>query len=270
MKSVRKNAVEGLFYPDDSVILEQKISSFVRASRKEASEPVKLIVAPHAGYNYSGKIAGAVFAEVSPTRLSHVMLLGPSHHHYFKGIAESIEDEWETPLGNIEIEHLNHHSIHRSATYHRKEHCLEVQIPFIKYLNPNFKISPLLLSGDRSEAESMAQQLMVFDTDETLWVISSDLNHTGPRFNHIPEKVGYDSGQTMDQEAIRLITMGDIDGFSRFLEQTHSTICGALPILVAMNLTRLMGRRDFVFKSYDCSGTQTGDINSVGYAALYS
>ena len=270
MKSVRKNAVEGLFYPSNSTILAQKIGSFVSSSRKEASEPVKLIIAPHAGYNYSGKIAGTVYAEVSSSRFDHAILLGPSHHHYFQGIAESIEDEWESPLGNIEIDHLNHHNIHRSASYHRKEHCLEVQIPFIKYLNPNLKVSPLLLSGDRSEAESMAQQLMAFDTDETLWIISSDFNHTGPNFNHIPEKVGYESGQTMDQEAIRLITKGDIDGFSRFLKKTHSTICGALPILVAMNLTRLMGRRDFVFKSYDCSGNQTGDINSVGYAALYS
>jgi len=269
MKSVRKNAVEGLFYPSDPASLKRNIASFLGASEKEATTPANLIITPHAGYSYSGKVAGTVYAEISPQKFKHVMLLGPSHRHYFQGIAESVEDEWESPFGNVEIAHLNDKNITRSATYHKKEHCLEVQIPFIKYLNPYAKVSPLLLSGDRSQAESLARQLIVFDTDETLWVISSDFNHTGPDFNHSPEKVGYESGQTMDQEAIRLITIGDIDGFSAFLKQTHSTICGALPILVAMYLAQLMGRQNFVFKTYDCSGVQTGDVNSVGYAALY-
>ncbi len=269
MKSVRKNAVEGIFYPSDPASLERRIASFLNASKKESTTPVKLSIAPHAGYRYSGQVAGTVSAEISPNRFNHVMLLGPSHRHYFQGIAESMDDEWDSPFGSIKIAPLNHGNITRSATYHKNEHCLEVQIPFIKYLNSDIKVSPLLLSGDLSQAETLARQLFTFDTDETLWIISSDFNHTGPGFNHNPQKVGYDSGQKMDQEAIRLITSGDMRGFSTFLAQTHSTICGALPILVGMYLTKLMGRQNFVFKTYDCSGNQTGDIDSVGYAALY-
>ncbi|NQU63373.1 MAG: AmmeMemoRadiSam system protein B [SAR324 cluster bacterium] len=269
MKSTRKSAVDGLFYPNDPAVLQKSISSFLKASQKEATSPVKFIIAPHAGYSYSGKVAGAVYTEIASERFNHVILLGPSHRHYFQGVAESVADEWETPLGPIEISHLNHQNIVKSELYHSKEHCLEVQFPFIKYLNPSARVSPLLLSGERSHAATIAQQLLHFDSEETLWIISSDFNHTGPSFHYIPEKVGYRSGKIMDQEAIRLITAGDIDKFSNFLEETHSTICGALPILVAMYLNQFMSRQNFVFKTYDCSGNQTGDVNSVGYAALY-
>ncbi|MBU2645741.1 AmmeMemoRadiSam system protein B [bacterium] len=269
MRSVRRNAVEGVFYASDPVSLKQEIASYLSMSRKMARTPVKMIITPHAGYSYSGKTAGAAFAEVWPKGINHVMLLGPSHRHYFQGVAESADDVWESPLGSVEIAPLNRESIIRNAAYHRDEHCLEVQIPFIKYLLPHARVSPLLISGKRTQALSIAQQLSVFDSDETLWVISSDFNHVGPSFQHIPEKLGYDSGKTMDQEAIRLITAGDTEAFSAFLENTRSTICGALPILVAMHLVHLIKGQNFFFKTYDCSGDQTGDINSVGYAALY-
>ncbi len=269
MKSVRKNAVEGLFYTGDPGALEKSIAAFLAVSEQTAENPVKILVAPHAGYSYSGKIAGAAYSEIDPDRISHVMLLGPSHRHYFEGVAESNEDVWQTPLGPVEIVHLNDRNIIRNATYHGKEHCLEVQLPFIKYLIPNASVSPLLLSGDRSQAKAIAGQLLSFDTSRTLWVISSDFNHTGPNFQHMPDKLGYDSGKTMDQEAIQLITAGDIVGFTSFLQRTCSTICGALPILVAMHLIRMLNRDNFKFKAYDCSGDQTGDINSVGYGALY-
>lgn len=269
MTSVRANAVEGLFYTGDPRKLKESISAYLSAWEKTTAERVKFIIAPHAGYAYSGNIAGAAYSEVSPDRYDHVILLGPSHRHYFEGIAESIEDRWQTPLGPLEIKHLDDPNIIRSATYHRKEHCLEVQLPFIKYLLPQARLSPLLLSGDRSQAGALAGHLLPFDSDRTLWIISSDFNHTGPNFQHIPESVGYTSGKQMDEEAIHFIVAGDIPGLTAFLQKTRSTICGALPILVAMHLARMMNRPGFTFKAYDCSGDQTGDINSVGYGALY-
>ena len=270
MTLIRENAVEGLFYTGDAAVLKKNIASFLGESEKTASKPVKIIITPHAGYRYSGRIAGAAYKEVDSSRFRHIILLGPSHRHYFEGVAETNEDVWQTPLGPLEIIHLNDSSIAKNATFHSKEHCLEVQLPFIKYLMPEAGISPLLLSGDRSSAETISKRLLSFDNDDVLWVISSDFNHTGPNFQHMPGKLGYDSGKTMDQEAIQLITAGDISSFTSFLKRTQSTICGALPILVAMHLTRLMNRPAFSFKAYDCSGDQTGDINSVGYGALYS
>ncbi len=269
MRSIRKNAVEGMFYPGSPGALKRNIADFLNVSEQTATAPVKMIIVPHAGYSYSGKIAGAAYSEITPERVENIMLLGPSHRHYFEGVAESMEDAWQTPFGTVDITHLNSPHIIRNAGYHKDEHCLEVQLPFIKYLMPDALVSPLLLSGDHSQAETIASQLQTFDSDGTLWIISSDFNHTGPNFRHIPEQVGYDSGKTMDQEAISLLTSGDINGFKTFLKRTRSTICGALPILVAMYLARSMNRQNFVFKSYDCSGDQTGDINSVGYGALY-
>jgi AmmeMemoRadiSam system protein B len=107
------------------------------------------------------------------------------------------------------------------------------------------------------------------DAPDTLWVISTDFNHTGPGFQHLPEKHGFRSGAEMDQAAIAYITKGDGDGFQRYLEKNDATICGALPVLTAMHLIADRGLAPFVFKAYDCSGAQTQDINSVGYAALY-
>lgn len=270
MTAVRTNTVEGLFYTSNPGELEKQVKIYIAESKRVADHPVKLIITPHAGYTYSGSVAGAAFAEIDGDSFNHVILMGPSHRHYFKGIAESTEDAWQTPLGRIEIAHLNSRHVKQNATYHSKEHCLEVQLPFIRHLMPHARLSPLLLSGDRSNAETIADQLIKFDTRQTLWVISSDFNHTGPSFQYIPRDVGYDSGKSMDMEAIQLITAGDISGFMSFLERTQSTICGALPILVAMHLVQIMGRNTFQFKEYDCSGDQTGDINSVGYGALYS
>jgi len=267
---MRKTAVAGMFYPGNREALKGSLQQFLAASEKTAQKPVKIIIVPHAGYSYSGTIAGAAFREVDPETIDHVILLGPSHRHYFRGMAESTEDLWETPLGTVEISHLNSPGIIRNATYHQKEHCLEVQFPFLKYLMPDVRVSPLLLSGDRSKAGEMAERLLAFDSRKTLWVISSDFSHSGPAFRYFPGEFGYTSGKSMDRDAIQLITAGDITGFSAFLQKTEATICGAIPILVAMHLLRMMNRDDFTLKAYDCSGDQTGDANSVGYGALFA
>ncbi|MCP4753534.1 MAG: AmmeMemoRadiSam system protein B [Proteobacteria bacterium] len=270
MKSLRRTSVAGSFYPDSPNVLKKDVQRFLSQSRAESKHPVKFLIVPHAGYMYSGKTAGDAFAEIFPNRYQRVFILGPSHRFYFQGIAESIEDHWESPLGTIRIEPLNHSQVIRNSQYHKHEHCLEVQIPFLTYLLPQAQYSPLLLSGPTTQAETLAGILMRFDTRETLWVISSDFNHTGPNFQHNPRDFGFDTGEAMDFEAIEHIASGNIEKFSGFLDRTQATICGALPILVAMHMTKKMKRRDFEFKTYDCSGKKTGDINSVGYAALYS
>lgn len=218
---------------------------------------------------YSGKVAAEGYSEIPLNRYQHVILLGPSHRHYFKGIAESEETRWETPLGLTRIQPLNHHKIIRNSDYHRNEHCLEVHIPFIKSILPEATVSPLLLSGSYSNAKEYAKVLARFDSDDVLWIVSSDFNHTGPNFQHNPSQFGYESGEEMDLKAIEFITEGDINGFIQFLEETKATICGALPIIVIMYIAKHLNNKNFVFKRYDCSGRQTNDINSVGYATLY-
>ncbi len=269
MEPHRRPAVAGLFYPADPVVLKRDVLAFLSASRVESQRPPKLLIVPHAGYSYSGKIAGEAFAEASRHRYKRILLLGPSHRHYFEGIVESREPIWNSPLGETPVAFLDDGEVIKDSQYHRNEHCLEVQIPFIRCLFPEAEISPLLLSGPLSQAESFARHLVSLASDDTLWVISSDFNHTGPNFQHYPDRFGFGSGKEMDIKAIEYIAEGDIEGFAAFLNRTQATICGALPILVAMNLIKRMDIGSFQFKKYDCSGDQTGDASSVGYAALY-
>jgi len=269
MKLPRKPSVSGLFYPADPSTLKGSVAKYISQAKIESNRPVKLLIVPHAGYTYSGKIAGEGYAEVREGDYDHVVLLGPSHRHYFKGMAESGEHAWQTPLGDIGVKKLNLKEIEINSPYHKDEHCLEVQVPFIKYLFPNALISPILLSGPHSQAVKMAESLFPMDTQDTLWVVSSDFNHTGPNFRHYPLDYGFSSGESMDHRAVDFITSGDINGFHSYLDETNATICGALPILVAMHLIKKLKLPSFTFKKYDCSGRQTGDSSSVGYATLY-
>ncbi|MDH5561423.1 MAG: AmmeMemoRadiSam system protein B [Deltaproteobacteria bacterium] len=270
MKSHRKAAVAGRFYPSNPKILSQEVKSFIDRSKHRTAYPVKFLIVPHAGYIYSGKTAGEAYAEITQNNYKKIVLLGPSHRYHFEGIAESGLSYWDTPLGSSEVLVLNSPHILKEQRYHQLEHSLEVQLPFLQYLKSGIALIPLLLSGNHQSAEEIASTLLQLDDKDTLWVISSDFNHTGPDFGHIPDQFGYKDGREMDLQAIKIIERGDIQVFRSFLEQTRSTICGALPILVAMLLIQSLSLRPFVFKKYDCSANMTGDIHSVGYGALYS
>lgn len=270
MKTHRNPAVAGMFYSSDPQKLAGDVEAYLSSSLKKSKEKVKFIIAPHAGYIYSGRIAGESFAEVAGQGYQKVIMLGPSHRYYFNGLAESDDAYWNLPTGEVKIRKIDDNRVEKNSDYHVNEHCLEVLLPFLKQLLPDADYSPILLSGHHKSAQQYAEVLMSHDDDETLWVISSDFNHVGPNFQHYPEHHGFSSGESMDLQAIDYITSGSIIDFSRFLEKTDATICGALPILVAMHLIQKMGRRTFEFKNYDCSGKQTGDVNSVGYAALFS
>lgn len=270
MNTSRRPAVAGMFYPGDPVSLSSTVNEFLSNSSKESSSPVKFIVVPHAGYVYSGQIAADSFVEVDPDIYDRVFVLGPSHRHYFSGLAESGDQYWELPTGSAAIQQLNDTRVLTKSEYHSSEHCLEVQFPFLLELFKDVSFSPILVSGKHAAIMQHADLLSDLDADRTLWVISSDFNHVGPNFQHHPKHYGYGSGESMDMQAIDYITAGDIAGFEAFLKDTDATICGALPVLIAMHMLKKLGRREFSFKSYDCSGNQTGDSNSVGYASLYS
>jgi AmmeMemoRadiSam system protein B len=269
MRAHRKPAVAGLFYSNDPEKLRADVESYVSGSTTRSKRPVKFLISPHAGFVYSGKIAGEAFIEAERQNVRRLFLLGPSHRHYFEGIAEAEESFWDCPLGTATVTHLDDQRVLKNSRFHADEHCLEVQLPFITHLFPDATITPLLLSGALSNARKIANQLLRFDAPDTLWVISSDFSHCGPGFHYHPRSVGFDSGEAMDRHAIRLIVSGEMSGFDQFLRNTKSTICGALPILVSMFMRAELNLPNYAFKKYDCSGNQTGDETSVGYAALY-
>lgn len=268
MERARKPAVAGMFYLGDSEQLKEEVNSFINTSDCLASQKVKFIISPHAGYIYSGAIAGEVFAEIKPYTYDHVILLGPSHRFWFGGLAESDAEVWETPIGTSPVRSLNLKKMKDASIYHAEEHGLEVQLPFLQTLYKG-EISPILVSGNIQHAAEYANILESFDGENTLWIISSDFNHVGPTFQYSPAKYGFKNGEEMDAEAIKIIESGDIQAFTDYLNTNHATICGRLPILIAMHLRQKLGIANFKLKKYASSGSMTKDRNSVGYGALY-
>lgn len=269
METIRDSAISGIFYPNDEHALKNDIVAYLSRSQSTANKAPKFLIVPHAGYIYSGKTAGEGYAEIKSGSYSHAIILGPSHRHYFKGVTQTGDSAWKTPLGLAPVVPLEHPRINTNSGFHTNEHCLEIQVPFVQYLLPQAGISPLLVSGPLSIAEECADVLSAFDSQDTLWIISSDFSHVGPNFSYSPENYGFQNGDAIDHQAIEIIVKNDIEGFRQFIQKHDATICGALPILISMILIEKLNWGHFSYKAYDSSGRQTRDVNSVGYAALY-
>ncbi|MFH1356036.1 MAG: AmmeMemoRadiSam system protein B, partial [bacterium] len=180
---VRKPAVSGMFYPSDPKILERDLKNYLVQAPANKISP-KAIIAPHAGYIYSGVVAAFAYNLVKniKNKITRVILLGPSHRVAFPGLALSTADYYETPLGNVSLdkdlaEKLSDKAqISYNDAAHAAEHSLEVHVPFLQHLLDDFTLLPLVV-GDTSAEEVSDVLLTVWGGDETLIVISTDLSH---------------------------------------------------------------------------------------------
>jgi AmmeMemoRadiSam system protein B len=186
---IREPAVAGLFYPDDADTLRRTVHACLdegrqRRERAGAAPAPKALIAPHAGFVYSGPIAASAYALVEPLRdrIRHVLLLGPSHRVPFRGLALSSAGTWRTPLGDVRLdrpgatllEALPQVRVLDAA--HADEHGLEVQLPFLQEVLGEFSLLPIV-AGDAT-ADEVAQAIeLAWGGDETLIVVSSDLSH---------------------------------------------------------------------------------------------
>jgi hypothetical protein len=183
---IRKPAVAGTFYPAEPARLNRMIETFLAEAKAKGpgAERPKALIAPHAGYIYSGPIAGSAFVHWRDAGqiVRRVVLIGPSHFVPFQGLALSRAEAWATPLGRIEVDQAGAAEIASlsQVTYldeaHAAEHSLEVELAFIQHLLPRFTILPLVIGEADSDAvsEVMAR---VWGGEETVFVISSDLSH---------------------------------------------------------------------------------------------
>ncbi|MEX2213459.1 MAG: AmmeMemoRadiSam system protein B [Phycisphaeraceae bacterium] len=184
---VRPAAVAGRFYPADPKELSFAVWQLIEAARASvhAVEGVKAIIGPHAGYIYSGPVAGSAYAALPSTlkgKIARVVLIGPSHFVNFTGIATTSDDAFITPLGEVMIdrEALDAASslsfVQTFDEAHEKEHGLEVHLPFLQVALGSFKLAPFVFS-DSSAAECGELLEKLWGGPETLIVISSDLSH---------------------------------------------------------------------------------------------
>jgi AmmeMemoRadiSam system protein B len=183
-QNIRPPAFAGSFYPTDPEELRSTIEGYLRNVKSVNTVSPKAVIAPHAGYIYSGPIAASAFARFASARdvIRRVVLIGPGHRIPFKGLATTSADAWLTPLGAVPldteaIKHicaLPHVRVIDDA--HAGEHSLEVQLPFLQVVLGDFKIVPLVIGDASSEQVSEVAEAL-WGGEETRFVISSDLSH---------------------------------------------------------------------------------------------
>ena len=183
MQSVRPAAVAGTFYPDDPAELQAMLDTLLAVPHPAALRP-KALIAPHAGYIYSGAVAASAYALLQPLRdsISRVILLGPVHRVWTPGLALPGVAGFETPLGRITLDtdaiaaiaDLNQVQVHPDA--HAQEPSLEVHLPFLQSVLGDFTLVPLAVGGASPEAVARVLERL-WGGEETLIVASSDLSH---------------------------------------------------------------------------------------------
>lgn len=258
MLHTREPAVAGAFYPADSEVLHQQLTDMLDSASFQGT-PAKAIIVPHAGYIYSGQLAAQAYASLQAQReiIKTVVLLGPAHTVYFRGIAAPADDEFRTPLGTIPIDQKAIEGlvdklefVQRLPQPHRDEHCLEVQLPFLQEVLENFKLIPLVV-GDASpdQVEKVIDNL--WGDESTLIVISSDLSH----FHD------YETARALDSQ-----TASAIEGLQT-QELNGKRACGYLPVtglLLAAQSRQIWPKRVGLCNSGDTAGDK---IRVVGYGA---
>jgi len=184
MASIRQPAVAGQFYPGDAKDLQETISRYLGEVPEVDSPRPKAIIAPHAGYIYSGPIAATAYAHLAQANgeVSRVVLLGPAHWVPIRGLAASRAEGFATPLGAVPIDTEAQEAVLSLAQVevredaHVREHCLEVQLPFLQTIFADFRLLPLVV-GQATPTEVAEFLETVWGGPETVIVISSDLSH---------------------------------------------------------------------------------------------
>ena len=274
------SSLAGTWYPEEPDELRREVRAHLDAASTPADDGLRALIAPHAGYRYSGKCAGEAYARVPQGRFRRVLLLAPSHGHSFLGAAVHPADGFETPLGIVAVDREGAESLLRSPGYsasaapYREEHSLEIQLPFLQVVDPKLLVVPILIgAGQSPEAlQVLADGVRRVADEETLVVVSSDFTHFGRSFGYLPfadghaEQVAEDL-RRLDRRAIDPILAGDARGFATAVAAESMTVCGRAPIIVF--LAARFPDLAALLVSYYTSLDVTGDFqHSVSYAAI--
>jgi AmmeMemoRadiSam system protein B len=262
--------VAGTWYPDDPARLVSQVNGYLaRARIDEPAGPLRAIVSPHAGLMYSGPVAAYAYNAARRHRHSAIVLVGPSHFIPFRGVSIWPEDEWETPLGPVKVDRRLAAALAAASSEiielpaaHGREHCLEMQMPFIAHLMTDVPIVPMVMGEQTRETAfglgaAMADVIAAHAPDALL-VASSDLSH-------------YEDAHTaaaLDRQVIEHVERLDADGLMRALDAEPRHACGGGPMVAVLDAARRLGARHARLLQYADSGDVSGDKSSVvGYMA---
>eukprot|EP00943_MAST-04B_sp_MAST-4B-sp1_P002057 g2057.t1 len=289
----------GSWYTDNSKQLNKQLSGWLNTATDSLNNntykyncsrinAVKAIIAPHAGYSYSGPTAAWAYGAIDPNRFKCVFILGPSHHYYLSGCALSECDMYETPIGNLIVDKTINAELRSGANgdmfdtmtqdQDEEEHSIEMHLPYVAKVmesNKNFTIVPILVGSLNAADEIKFGNILqkYFDTPENLFIISSDFCHWGSRFSFqfYDRKFGeiYKSIEWLDHQGMSLIEKQDADGFREYLKKFRNTICGRNPICLLLHLinrSKLNFSVEFTKYAQSSQCKQRSD-SSVSYAS---
>lgn len=263
---IRQPAVAGQFYPGTASQLRSELDRLIPSG--STRRKVVGVISPHAGYIYSGGVAGHLFGLVEVPET--IVILGPNHHGVGVPAALSPPGEWMTPLGPVPVDAgfadlLKRHAplVQEDATSHLYEHSLEVQVPFLQHVQPDLRIVPLCLGFNdfdscRALGTGIARAAAEFGRD-VLIVASSDMTHYESA----------ESARRKDDLALREVLALNPEGLLSACRRNGITMCGVVPSTVMLVAASERGATKATLEKYATSGDVTGDQRQVvAYAAV--
>jgi AmmeMemoRadiSam system protein B/AmmeMemoRadiSam system protein A len=263
---IRQPYAAGSFYPGTAAELEKAVAAVIDKTAFK-NDAVGLLV-PHAGYIYSGAVAGAAISRVKIT--DTVIIIGPSHSGRGRPFSVMPEGTWRTPLGDVEVDKGLAAALIAGSDYleadtaaHREEHAVEIQLPFLQYLKPDVKIVPMILSLAPAEIYRAIGRDIARTLGETgrdvLVLASGDMTHYEPD----------ETAREKDFKAVEAIVALDDEELDRRYHELHISMCAYGPAMVLINVARELGAAAGEPVKYQTSGDATGDRQAVvGYAGV--
>jgi len=263
---IRNPVVAGQFYPESASQLKAMIEQLV--DEKAAKEEVIGLVSPHAGYIYSGPVAGRVISRIKFK--DTFVIIGPNHTGMGKPLSIMTEGTWKTPLGEVEIDselakQILATSSHLAEDYwaHQYEHSIEVQIPFLQYFKSDIKLVPIVLAHTtgaiyKEIGQEIAQAIKDLNKEAVI-IASSDMTHYEPQ----------ESAKRKDTQAIEAILNLDEDELLKRVDKLNISMCGYAAVASLISAAKQLGATGAELVRYQTSGDTTGDYSSVvGYAGI--
>jgi AmmeMemoRadiSam system protein B len=258
---VRPAAVAGTFYPDDPRTLTAMIDGLMASVDPVASDaPPVALIAPHAGYIYSGPVAATAYARLVPwrDRIDRVVVVGPPHRVPVRGLALSSADAWQTPIGRVDIDReacdllLARSGVYTDDRAHAAEHSIEVHVPFLqRVLGDGWRFVPVIAGGP--EAEALADSLSpLWGAERTVVVVSTDLSHYHPQ----------PTARMIDRVTAEAIVAGQWEALD------SDQACGASGVRAALELSRRHGEHVHLLDLRNSGDTAGGADRVVGYASF--
>jgi len=266
---IRNPAVAGQFYSGSKESLIKEIGKLILDSPEKKEDAIG-VISPHAGYLYSGYVAGLTLSSIKPKPI--YVIMGPNHTGLGSPFSLSTSDLWATPLDNVTVNKTLAENILKNCSQisedefaHVQEHSIEVQLPILQVLQENFTIVPIVISPGtidqyRKIGQAIAKSIKELKLEKDITIIaSSDMTHYESQ----------DSAKEKDSRAIDAILKLDEEALVERTLQFDITMCGCAPAAIMIAAAKLLGAKEAKLIKYQTSGDTSGDYSSVvGYAGI--